>query len=559
MFASLHQEDAGWLSIISHMKKFNNAGPSVPGKHHMIDPLTRIDVSSIQNLIDDERYFVLHAPRQTGKTTCLLALMHHLNAQPDYRALYVNIEAAQALRGDVDKAMSVVCSVLAEAAALYLHDEGLRTWLSTSAGLSLPTGSRFSALLAHWSQHDPQHPDAPRPTVLMLDEVDALVGDTLISLLRQIRAGYAQRPEAFPQTVILCGVRDVRDYRIHTSHQEIITGGSAFNIKAKSLRLGNLSKEETIALWVQHTSDTGQIFDERIWPELWEDTRGQPWLVNALGQECTWEDQAARDRSVVIGLECYKAAKERLIYSRATHLDALFDKLREPRVRDIVAGILSSEANEGLDAHYPMDDLQYVQDLGLIDVRPQLGIANRIYREVIPRELTWTTQTRITHDQAWYLTSERKLDIEKLLSAFQQFFREHSDAWMVGFSFKEAGPQLLMQAFLQRIINGGGRINREYGLGLKRTDLFIEWPIDEAQGFYGPVQRIVIELKLLKKGRLDVVLKDALPQTADYADRCGANEAHIVVFDRRPNKPWSKRIWRKTATQGDWTLGVWGA
>ena len=109
------------------------------------------------------------------------------------------------------------------------------------------------------------------------------------------------------------------------------------------------------------------------------------------------------------------------------------------------------------------------------------------------------------------------------------------------FSFKEAGPQLLMQAFLQRIINGGGRINREYGLGLKRTDLFIEWPIDEAQGFYGPVQRIVIELKLLKKGRLDAVLKDALPQTADYADRCGADEAHIVVFDRRPNKPPEKK------------------
>jgi hypothetical protein len=240
-------------------------------------------------------------------------------------------------------------------------------------------------------------------------------------------------------------------------------------------------------------------------------------------------------------------------------LDALFDKLREPRVRDIVAGMLSSEANEGLDAHYPMDDLQYVQDLGLIDVRPQLRIANRIYREVIPRELTWTTQTRITHQQEWYLTPERKLDMDKLLLAFQQFFREHSDAWIEGFSFKEAGPQLLMQAFLQRIVNGGGRINREYGLGLKRTDLFIEWPIDEQQGFYGPVQRIVIELKLLKKGRLDAILKDALPQTADYADRCGANEAHVVVFDRRPNKPWSKRIWRKTASHGNWTMGVWGA
>ena len=166
----------------------------------MIDPLTRIDVASIQNFINDERYFVLHAPRQTGKTMCLLALMHHLNAQGTYRALYVNIEAAQAARGDVARGMNSISTVLCDAVELYLKDNSLQQqrlkWLSEGAYEDL-----IRRLLTYWTQHDPQHPDAPRPTVLMLDEVDALVGDTLISLLRQIRAGYAQRPEAFPQTV----------------------------------------------------------------------------------------------------------------------------------------------------------------------------------------------------------------------------------------------------------------------------------------------------------------------------------------------------------------------
>ncbi len=541
------------------MKHFNNAGPSVAGMHFMIDPLVRIDIEDIESLIEDQRYFVLHAPRQTGKTTCLLALMHHLNAQTTYRALYVNIEAAQAARGDVAEGMASACTALVNAARLYLQDPGPAQWLMQGEGTSTPATGRFSALLAHWSQHDPQHPTSPRPTVLLLDEVDALVGDTLISLLRQIRAGYAQRPGAFPQTIILCGVRDVRDYRIHTAHHEIITGGSAFNIKAKSLRLGNLSKEETIALWQQHTSESGQIFDDAIWPELWADTEGQPWLVNALGHECTWEDRAARDRSTPITLERYKAARERLIYSRTTHLDALSDKLREPRVNRIVADVLASEANEGLAQRHSIDDVQYVEDLGLIQARPQIRIANRIYREVIPRELTWTTQIRITHEQPWYLTPQRKLDIPKLLAAFQQFFREHSDAWIEGFSFKEAGPQLLMQAFLQRIVNGGGRINREYGLGRKRTDLFIEWPVDEAQGFFGPVQRIVLELKLWKKGSLEAVLADGLPQTVDYARQCGADEAHLIVFDRRPDSPWDERIWQREATEQGWALGVWGA
>ena len=81
--------------------------------------------------------------------------------------------------------------------------------------------------------------------MVLIDEIDTLVGDTLISVLRQLRAGYDQRPERYPQSVVLCGVRDVRDYRIRSSSGEIITGGSAFNIKAESLWLGDFSETET--------------------------------------------------------------------------------------------------------------------------------------------------------------------------------------------------------------------------------------------------------------------------------------------------------------------------
>jgi AAA-like domain len=532
------------------MKKFNNAGPSVAAMHFMIDPLVRIDVENIESLVEDHRYFVLHAPRQTGKTTCLLALMHHFNAQGRYRALYVNIEAAQAARGNVTEGMAAIVRALASAASVYWKNHAAAEQahhVMRSAGAT----DWLRSVLELWASSD------PRPIVLFLDEVDALIGDTLISLLRQIRAGYAQRPEAFPQSIILCGVRDVRDYRIHTAHQEIITGGSAFNIKAKSLRLGNFSREETVALWQQHAAETGQAIDPAIWPELWADTEGQPWLVNALGYECTWEDRAARNRATPITLERYKAARERLIYSRTTHLDALADKLREPRVHRIVAALLSGEATT---EHFPEDDLQYTTDLGLIRTRPELTMANRIYREVLPREITWPIQTVLHYPQPWFLTPERRLDVPKLLAAFQQFFREHSDAWMEGFNFKEAGPQLLLQAFLQRIVNGGGRISREYGLGRKRTDLYIEWPVNEEHGFLGEVQRIVLELKLWKKGSLDAVLAEGQPQTVGYARQCGAEQAHLIVFDRRAKPaPWDKRIWQRRSTHDGWALGLWGA
>ena len=86
-----------------------------------------------------------------------------------------------------------------------------------------------------------------------LNIIDALIGDTLISVLRQLRSGYDKRPKVFPISIILCGIRDIKDYRIHRSNNDIITGGSAFNIKAESLRLGNFSKENTKNLLLEHT------------------------------------------------------------------------------------------------------------------------------------------------------------------------------------------------------------------------------------------------------------------------------------------------------------------
>ena len=531
------------------MRFFNNAGPIKPKLHYHIDPLHRLDWEEISHYIAQQRYFVLHAPRQTGKTTTLLAMMHALNQGDDYTALYVNIEGAQAARGDVGTGISAVCSALARSADLYLKNPSLRSWLREE-GERVPAQDRISTILTNFSSH------LTKPLVLMLDEVDSLIGDTLISLLRQIRAGYEQRPAAFPQTLILCGVRDIRDYRIHTQHKEIITGGSAFNIKAESLRMGNFTQEETRELWIQHSKETGQIFSESIFPELWEDTRGQPWLVNALGHEVIWKDRSARNREKSISLEDYKAARERLIQSRATHLDQLTDKLREPRVHKVIAALLSTEETQ---LQMPQDDMDYVEDIGLIRRRPHVHISNRIYQEIIPRELTRVSQDFMIQESSWYMQPDGRLDMEKLLAAFQQFFREHSESWTERFDFREAGPQLLMQAFLQRIVNGGGRVNREYGLGRRRTDLLIEWPLDQGQGFWGPVQKVVIELKLLHKGKkFDTVLQEGLVQTADYADKAGAEEAHLMIFNRRADIPWEQKIMYKTMIHEGRTIGMWG-
>ena len=380
-------------------------------------------------------------------------------------------------------------------------------------------------LLARWRRA------CPTPLVLLVDEIDSLVGDTLLSVLRQLRAGYQRRPEGFPQSVAPCGVRDIRDYRIRSSTGEVIAGGSPFNVAAKSLRLGDFTEAETRALMAQHTEETGQRFSPAARDAVWTQTRGQPWLVNALCAGTCFDDKAGRDRSRTIEEDDVYAAREELILSRRTHLDQLAHKLEEERVRRVVEPILS-----GGEARRQVRDLEYLRDLGLIDGGEPPRMANPIYAEVAPRELGYILQSSLDVQTAWYVDGAGRLDLTKLLAAFGTFFREHSEHWLGRFSeYPEAGPQLILQAYLHRVVNGGGRIEREYGLGRGRTDLLVLWPREPGQPS-DLWERFVVECKVLRdsdRKSLESTVERGVEQTLGYMEKCGAEEGHLVVLDRR--------------------------
>ena len=523
------------------MRFFTTAGPIKPARHYCIPPLERLDLDAVLALIRDEKYFVLHAPRQTGKTSALLALRDLLNAEGVYRCVYVNVEGGQAMREDVEQVMRTILATLALRASLTLDDEFLnQIWSGVLAEVG--PGAALHTALTRWAAA------SPKPLVLLIDEIDALIGDALLSVLRQLRAGYDLRPEEFPQSVVLCGVRDVRDYRIHsTAANALIAGGSAFNIKAQSLRLGDFSQDEVQALLGQHTDETGQVFTPDALATIWTQTQGQPWLVNALADQTCFRDGAA-DRRDPITAAAIVAAKEQLILRRETHLDQLADKLQEERVRRIVEPLLSGAEK----SEFSTPDLEYVRDLGLIAQSDPLRIANPIYAEIVPRELTYATQSGLIQDTAWYIHADGNLDVAKLLTAFQTFFREHSEHWVKRFQYQEAGPQLLLQAFLQRIVNSGGQIEREYGLGRKRTDLLIVWP----QGEH--TRKFVIECKVLHKS-LEQTIAEGLEQTAEYMDRCDAEAGHLVIFDRRAGRRWDDKVFRdRRASDCGTEIDIWG-
>ena len=435
--------------------------------------------------------------------------------------------------------MGAIFDLLAECAFQTFGDESVEQLGDQILAKARPDAALYR-LLTRWTASD------PRPLVLLIDEIDALVGDTLLSVLRQLRTGYRQRPDKFPQSVVLCGVRDVKDYRIRsgsTGHE--IAGGSAFNVSAGSLRLGDFSRSEVNELLGQHTEETGQRFEPEATERIWTQTRGQPWLVNALCARSCFQDPAGLDRGNAISRDSIANAQEQLVLERVTHFRQLGSILRDDRVRKVIEPILTCAD----DVAIASQDYDYVRDLGLIAADGPLRIANPIYSEVVPRELTYVKQQILPLRPAWYVDADQRLQLGKLLEAFQTYFRQHSEHGLDP-DYKEAGPDLLLHAFLQRIVNGNGLVDREYALGRGRTDILVTWPRGDS------VQRFVIECKLLR-GSLETAINRALEQTASYMDRCSADEGHLVLFDRE-RRLWKDKLFRRSEEVDGTPIEVWG-
>ena len=181
-------------------------------------------------------------------------------------------------------------------------------------------------------------------------------------------------------------------------------------------------------------------------------------------------------------------------------------------------------------------------------------MANPVYAEVVPRELTWLAQDDLPYDPAWYVDASGALLLGKLLEAFQEFYRENSEHWVDRYGLKEAGPQLLLQAFLQRVVNSGGRIEREYALGSGRTDLLVVWPRGKQVGKY------VVECKVRHDRRsLERTVAEGVEQTAAYMDRCKAEAGHLVIFDRSGERSWDDKVFRdEQAAESGAKIAVWG-
>jgi len=466
-------------------------------------------IPQIKNLIAQENYFVIHAPRQVGKTTAMLTLAQDLTSSGEYTALMVSVEVGSPFPDQPEIAEKAILAAWLDAADFWLPDE-----------LKLPAQvasiQRIGSFLKTWVEH------SPRPVVLFIDEIDSLQNQTLISVLRQLRDGFPRRPRGFPQSVGLVGMRDVRDYKYASGGSDRLNTSSPFNIKVQSLTLRNFNQDEVRRLYHQHTEATGQIFTEEAVNLAFHLTQGQPWLVNAIAREIT--EYMAPDPEIPITIELINQAKEILIHRQDTHLDSLAERLREERVRAIIQPILSGQALPNI----VEDDLRYVLDLGLCnrDARGGIQIANPIYREVIPKVLASITIASLTSVYPTWLDSNGNLSPQALLDSFLDFWRQHGEPLFKSTPYPEIAPHIVLMAFLHRVVNGGGTLEREYAIGSGRMDICLR---------YGEIT-LGMELKVWREGRSDP-LAEGLKQLDKYLSGLSLDTGWLVIFDRRLNLP----------------------
>lgn len=518
--------ERGKLGVVK--PSFNTAGPCIPDEHYMLPPERRL--GRVLELIDDHKYLTLHAGRQTGKTTSLIWLQDHLNRTGRWRALWVDIQVARE-QPDPARAFMTMFDLLDRAHARVFPKLSRPTQSQIREMLGSP-GTAFLRYLSDITVLD------PRPLVILFDEADGLVGETMVSFLTQLRQGYIERSQSpFPASIVLVGQRQVRDYILSQEERLAVSWlgtTSPFNITAEAATLGPFTKAEVAELCAQHTATTGQHFEPEAVARIYEFGQGHPWLTNALADQIVERD--VRDRSVPITAAHVDAAKETIIIERRSHLDSLMARLREPRVRRILGPMLTGGE---LPADTLDDDVSYLLGLGFVTTRRGfLEIANPIYREVIPRALTYVRQISFAHETSWYLLPDGRLDMLALLRAFQTFWRKDGHLGAAGFAYQEAGPHLMLMAFLQRIVNGGGRIEHEYGLGRGALDLMVFWNSEQH----------AIEVKLRRDTETE---EDALDQIARYLDRAGLAEGWLVMFDLRKELTWQEKLFvRETEHAG---------
>jgi hypothetical protein len=163
---------------------------------------------------------------------------------------------------------------------------------------------------------------------------------------------------------------------------------------------------------------------------------------------------------------------------------------------------------------------------------------------VLSRALAVGLHDRLPEPWWPWRTPDGRLDLPALIDAFLAWWREHGDLLVdeADANWREAAAHLAFMGFLQRVVNGGGRVEREYASGRGRLDLLVHYA----------GERFAIELKRVRPTHdtLEQVRARGEQQLAGYLDQIGLEQGWLIVFDQRLGRSWEERLWAEEVVRG---------
>ncbi|NIM12624.1 MAG: hypothetical protein GTO45_10965 [Candidatus Aminicenantes bacterium] len=492
-------------------RTFEKAGVVDPEFSYYV-PLENVvntDNQDIKTMVDRGRYFSIFAPRQSGKTTFLEELRSRLHRDPTY---VVVILSFQNFRNLVDKSRfySLLQKYLYEQLLNRLEQvncekiETVRQFLSRHHFIDHFSFQELFEELNKIIQY--------KKIVIFIDEFDGIPKNELENFLTTLRELYLKYKKVTQKALYSIGLIGIRNIT------KLIVGGvSPFNI-ADQVELPPFSLKNVHDLYSQYTEETNQPFSEEAVKKVYEETAGQPWLVNRLGTILTVVVKPGT--TAAINRNDVEKAIEILLLEKNDHFDNLYEK-----------AILYKEAFVQIvfdHVKYKPDDKDqsWLEQYGLIKKKEDKAVvANNIYKERFVE--TFFSETNVPEEISTtrYVLPGNRLDMENILLDFDQYIAQIG----VRAFYKEDKPyektgQFLLTAWLYQFVKGGeGELRYEVASGLGRMDILLTY-----KG-----KKYIIETKM-NRGNLTRTLNDGLTQvTEKYLASEAAHEGYLVIFDSR--------------------------
>jgi len=495
------------------MREFNITGKIIPKAHYYVDLIPQI--KRLMALVEKGKYFVINRPRQFGKTTLLDFFARHLQSSGKYVPALISFQRFTQ-RPDMTEAEFYRRLGKLIDQELSLADFDLPDLKIQASGI----GGRDDFL--DWLEDICQH--SSRRLVLLVDEIDGVPETVVIGFLAGLREMFLQRDrKPTPHSVGLAGVHDIKNLQARYRDQSHSIGSiSPFNI-AIDYELLPFSLQNIRQYFMQHTKETGQLFDSKVIRRVHHVTNGHPWLVSMLAK--TMVEEIVPKRKHKIGLKHAEEAIQRLINFRNPNFESLFNNAQRPNLFPIVLDLL-----EGRRHRYNIqdDDINLGVRYGIFAEKGrQLILANLIYVQALYQHFERTlkrSQIRNILAANRFEDQNGHLNFRHVLDKFQAFMKSKGVQVTKQREFKEATGQLLLLSYLDAIVNGKGWTFKEVQSGEGRIDVLCCYKN----------QKEVVEVKVWYGERR---YGGALAQLAKYLESENLDHGYLVVFDRRENLP----------------------